>query len=160
MTRYLSQRLRSRLKDSRGANLVEAAFMTPLLLLLTFSMVDFASLFYVYLALQNGVTQASRYGVTGTTMGSFTREESIKSAMRQATPTLTIADAEFQFQFLPPGTSVWQTGSGGPNDIVKVTVNHTWTLMTPVVSQFFTGGQINMKVESAMKNESFTPPAP
>ena len=157
MKRHWSQRAFRRWRDQKGANLVEAAFMTPLLLLLTFGMVDFASLFYVYLALENGVTQASRYGVTGSTMGSLTREQSIKTAMRQATPTLTIPDAEFAFSYLPPGGAVWLTGPGGPNDVSKVTVSHTWTLMTPVVSRFFTNGQITMRVESAMKNESFTP---
>ena len=45
--------------------MLEAAIITPLLLLLTFSIVDFGALFYVYLALENGVSQATRYGVTG-----------------------------------------------------------------------------------------------
>jgi Flp pilus assembly protein TadG len=58
MTRYFPRLSRKRLGDSRGATLVEAAVLTPLLLLLTFSIMDFASLFYVYLALENGVSQA------------------------------------------------------------------------------------------------------
>ena len=69
-----------------GGSLVEAAFITPLLLLLTFSIMDFASLFYVYLALENGVSQATRYGVTGHLMDDpmnpgtpLTRDESIKA---------------------------------------------------------------------------------
>ena len=45
--------------------MVELALTLPLLFLLTFSIVDFASLFYVYLALENGVSQAGRFGVTG-----------------------------------------------------------------------------------------------
>ena len=65
MTRYFPRLSRKRLRDCKGNTLVEAAVLTPLLLLLTFSIMDFASLFYVYLALENGVSQASRYGVTG-----------------------------------------------------------------------------------------------
>ena len=61
----LLHRLRRGVRDTRGANLVEAAIITPLLLLLTFSIVDFGSLFYGYLALENGVSQATRYAVTG-----------------------------------------------------------------------------------------------
>ena len=49
-----------RLKDATGATLLEAAIITPLLLLLTFSIADFGGLFYVYLALENGVSQATR----------------------------------------------------------------------------------------------------
>ena len=57
-----------RLRDARGAALIEAAILTPLLLLLTFAIVDFGSMFYVYLALENGVSQATRYAITGNQM--------------------------------------------------------------------------------------------
>ena len=84
-----------RLRDTRGGSLVEAALITPLLLLLTFGIIDFASMFYVYLALENGVSQATRYGVTGNLKDDpmnpgtpLNRADSIKLAMRQATPTL------------------------------------------------------------------------
>lgn len=161
MRRHWSHRALRRLRDVRGANLVEAAFMTPLLLLLTFGMVDFASVLYVYLALENGVTQASRYGVTGSSMGSMTRDDSIRTAMRNSTPSLTLPDAAFTFSHLPVGGSTWQAGSGGPNEISKVSVNYTWDLMTPVIGKFFSpSGQINITVESSMKNEPFVPPTP
>ncbi len=151
----------ARLRDATGANLVEAALVTPLLLLLTFSIIDFASVFYVYLALENGVSQATRYGITGNQMDDpdnpgeqLPREESIRIAMRQATPTLTIDDAAFTFSHLPEGEDTWVGGAGEPNDIAKVTVNYTWTIFTPVIRPFFDKGQVNLTVESAMKNES------
>jgi Flp pilus assembly protein TadG len=133
--------------------MVEAALITPLLLLLTFAVVDFASLFYVYLALENGVGQATRYGVTGSLIAGSSREDSIRSAMRTATPTLTIADGAFAFSHLPPGGGTWLSGAGGPNDIEKVTINYSWDLLTPFVRPFFTDGKITLVVESAMKNE-------
>ena len=151
----------SRLSDEAGANLIEAALVTPLLLLLTFSIVDFGTVFYVNLALENGVSQATRYGVTGNQMADpdnegelLSREESIKTAMRNATPTLTIEDDAFTFSHLPVGGSTWQAGAGGPGAITKVTVNYTWPIMTPVIRPLFTGGEIHVAVESAMKNES------
>ena len=57
--------IRKLIRDSRGNNLVEAAIVTPLMLFLTFSIIDFATLFYAYLALENGVSQATRFAVTG-----------------------------------------------------------------------------------------------
>jgi Flp pilus assembly protein TadG len=141
-------------RTERGTSLVEAALITPLLLLLTFAIVDFASLFYVYLALENGVSQASRYGVTGNQVAGLSRQESIKTAMRQSTPTLIIADSSFSFSHLRPGQGTWDAGVGGPNDIDKVTVTYNWTLLTPLVRPFFPNGQINLVVESAMKNEA------
>ena len=73
--------------------------------------------------------------------------------MRNATPTLTIADDAFTFTHLPTGGATWAAGSGGPNDIGRITVNYTWAFYTPLVRPFFPNGEIMLKVESAMKNE-------
>jgi len=79
--------------------MIEAAIITPLLLLLTFSVVDFASIFYVYLALENGLSQATRFAVTGNKMddplnpgSKLNRADSIKMAMprpRRPSPSTT-----------------------------------------------------------------------
>ena len=143
----------TRMRSSRGNTLVEAAIITPLLLLLTFSIFEFGALFYVYLSLQNGVTQATRYAVTGRTDPNSSRAESIRSAMRRATPTLTLSDGAFSFHHMTPGAANWSGGVGGPTDIEKVTVNYTWDIMTPLMRPFFTGGKIDFTVESAMRNE-------
>ena len=150
-----------RLGDATGATLLEAAIITPLLLLLTFSIADFGGLFYVYLALENGVSQATRQAITGNAVDDpahpgtpLSRAEAIKAAMRSATPTLNIPDGAFSFEHMAVGGSSWTGGTGGPGEIEKVTINYTWTLMTPLLRPFFTNGQLNMRVESMMKNES------
>lgn len=155
-----SRPLFGRFRSSRGSALVEAAIITPLLLLTTFAVVDFASLFYVYLALESGVSQATRYGVTGNQMddpanpgSQLSRQESIKAAMRDATPTLTISDGAFTFSHLPAGGGSWVSGVGAENDIEKVTVGYTWKPLTPFLKPFFSGGQLIITAESAMKNE-------
>jgi Flp pilus assembly protein TadG len=146
----MRQRLRRLAGDKTGASLIEAAIATPLLLLLTCSICDLSTLFFVYLALENGVTEATRAGVVGT---SGSREGALMQAMRDATPTLTLPDQAFTFSHLPPGASSWISGAGGPDDIDKMTVNYTWTLMTPLMRPFFPGGQILIRVESSRKNE-------
>jgi Flp pilus assembly protein TadG len=153
--------MRRRLRSEKGATILEAAIITPFLLLLTFSIIDFASMFYVYLALENGASQATRYGVTGNLMDDpakpgfkLSRADSIKSAMRAATPTITLADNAFSFSHMSVGGTTWQAGTGGPNEIDKVTINYTWDLMTPVLRPFFPNGQIHLTVDSAMKNEA------
>ena len=163
MKRYCTSRLRliarppggrlARLKDSRGANMVEMALVMPLLFLLTFSIVDFGSLFYAYLSLENGVSQAARYGVTGNVLAGKTREESIRQAMREATPTLSFEDGDFAFSHLTPGGAVWQPGSGNPGDVSKVEVTHRWKLMTPFIAEIFASNMVTITVESAMLNE-------
>ena len=141
-----------KLRDNTGTSLVEAALIIPLLLLLTFAMVDFGVLFYAYLALENGVSQATRYSVTGSQAPGLTREESIKKVMRDETPTLTIADSAFSFSYLKSG-GTWTAGVGGPSDVQKVTVTYKWTFMTPLIRPFFTNGELPLIVESSMKNE-------
>lgn len=144
---------RRRFAEETGTSMVEAAFVTPLLLFLSFAIIDFALVFYVYLALGSGVAQASRYAMTGQVVAGESRETSIKNAMRNATPTLTIADDAFTFTHLPVGGTTWATGSGGPNDIGKITVHYTWAFYTPLVRPFFPNGEILLKVESSVKNE-------
>jgi hypothetical protein len=152
-----ASRIRNVFRDTDGGNLLEGAIITPLLLLLTFAIVDFSAMLYVHLALQNGVAQASRYAVTGNVRPGMTREQSIKAVMREATPTLTLTDGAFSFSNLPPGGAGWVGGLGGPNAIDKVRITYTWTILTPVLRPFFsqTNGRMNFIVESAMRNESF-----
>jgi Flp pilus assembly protein TadG len=134
--------------------MIEAAVITPLLLLLTFGIVEFGALFYVYLSLQNGVSQASRFGVTGNTMPSMSREASVRQALIDATPTITIPAGNITFANMPVGGSSWTNGSlGAEGAIGKVTVTYTWTLLTPLVRVFFTGGQITISAEATMTSE-------
>jgi len=153
--------MRRRLQGEKGATMIEAALITPIVLLLTFSIIDFASMFYVYLALENGASQATRYAVTGNQMDDpnnpgtkLSRPDSIKMAMRQATPTITLADSAFTFSHLAVGGNSWLAGTGGPNEIDRVSIDYTWGLLTPVLRPFFTNGQVHLTVDSAMKNEA------
>lgn len=164
MTADVWRRAIRRLREPAGTSIVEAAIITPLLLLLTFSIVDFGALFYVYLALENGVSQATRFAVTGNLLddpanpGTYlSRDSSIMLNMRQATPTLTIPDSAFTFTHMAVGGASWTGGSGGPNELAKVSVAYTWTFINPMFWAFFSGGQIVLNVESAMKNEGAPP---
>jgi Flp pilus assembly protein TadG len=149
-----------RLADTRGNNLIEAAIITPLMVFMTFSIIDFATILYAYLSLENGVSQATRFAVTGNLLddpntpgAKLSRKDSIITAMRNATPTLTIPDDAFTFSHLPPGATTWVNGVGGPNAIEKVSVEYSWSLLSPVLRPFLADGQIRLVVDSAMKNE-------
>ena len=61
--------------------------------------------------------------------------------MRSATPTLNIPDGAFTLRAhggrrLDAGSAA----SADPSEIEKVTINYTWTLMTPLLRPFFTTG--------------------
>ena len=117
--------------------------------------------FHFNLALENGVSLASRYGVTGRQLDDpanpgtpLNHQESLKLAMRQGTPTLTIPDSAFSFAHRAPGGGAWINGTGGPGDLERVSVDYTWRFFTPIVGAFFPNGEVNLRVDSAMKNEA------
>jgi len=152
--------IRKLIRDARGNNLVEAAIITPLMVFLTFSIIDFATVLYAYLALENGVSQATRFAVTGNLLddpdspgAKLSRRDSIITTMRKATPTLTIPDDAFTFKHMPPGAGAWLDGTGAPLDIEKVSVSYDWAILSPVLRPFFDGGRLTLVVDSAMKNE-------
>jgi hypothetical protein len=160
MTHRTAPRIATRLRSARGATLIEAAIMTPLLLTLTFGVIDFAAMFYVYLALESGVSQATRFGITGNLMDDpdnpgnpLSRESSIRAAMRGATPSLTLEDDAFQFQHRAQSGSSWTGGTGGPDDLERVTVRYTYSPLTPILRPLLPGGVMTFEVQSTMKNE-------
>ena len=153
MSRRWRRVFASRLSDTTGTTLVEAAIVTPLLLLVTFAIVDFGALLYVPMALQNGVSNASRFGVVGKTMPDMSREESLRQAVRDATPSLTLDDDKITFTHLPPDSTTWVGGTGGPGAIEKITVKYTWELLTPVLQPLFGRDTVDFTVDSTMKNE-------
>ena len=109
--------------------------------------------FFAYLTLQNGVTAATRFGVTGQDPDDDdhpTRHaDSIMRVMRDATG-LKLEDGEFTFYDITTQSS----GTGGPNDIIQVTVTHPLPLISPMVWPLVgNGGVITLRVSAMMRNE-------
>jgi Flp pilus assembly protein TadG len=146
--------LASRLRGERGANLVEAAFLLPVLLLVLCGIMEFAGILYTRLALQNGVSQAARYAITRRVLPDKTREESIIEILRKRTPGISIPDSEISFSHQQPGAGSWDDGTGPGGSIERVTVRHHWNIMTPIMSYFFPYGGFEIRADGVMKNES------
>ena len=153
-----------RLRDTAGTSIVEAAIITPLLLLLTLSIVDFGALFYCYLALENGVSQATRFAVTGNVMAdpsnpgtNLSRDASIKTgdAAGHADADAARHRLYVQFACLPAGRP--GARQRRPQRHREGSVTYTWTFFNPMLWAFFSGGQITLNVDSAMKNEGAPP---
>ncbi|HEY0285247.1 MAG TPA: TadE/TadG family type IV pilus assembly protein [Vicinamibacterales bacterium] len=156
----MSPMLKKFLRGCDGNNLIESAMVTPLLMLLTFGIIDFASMFHVYLSMESGISQATRFAVTGSTKpdpgkpGSpMGREGTIKAAMQDASPSLNTNAMTFTFSHMTPGSTSWAGGAGGPGDIGRVTVDYSWEPLTPILKPFLADGKMTLSVESAMKIE-------
>jgi hypothetical protein len=149
-----------RWQSEKGQSLVEAAIVLLLLLFMIFAVIDFSILFYVYQSMEHGISEATRYGITGQQRedpgnpGSYlSREDSIKLVMREWNPIIVLDNSSFTFEHLS-GT-FWTAGSGGPSDISRVTVNYNWKPITPLINLLFAGGQIPLRVSSTVKNEGY-----
>ena len=139
------------------------AMIVLLLLLLIFAVSDFSILFYVYQSMEHGVSEATRYGITGQQMPDpdnskalLSREDSMKRVMRRFNPTITLDDSAFTFEHLAGAT--WVAGYGGPNEISRMIVRYNFRPVCPLIGAIFTDGHVSLKVASAMRNEGF--PAP
>lgn len=146
-------RLCRRFRDDTGANLVEAALILPVLLLLTFTFVEFATILYVQMALQNGVNQGARFAITRNVLPGLSREQSIKSIVKEEIPTLDIADEHITFSHMALGGEEWTDGTGGANTIERVTVTYSYPIMSPAVRPFFDSDVLTFRVTATMKNE-------
>ena len=89
--------------------------------------------------LENGVSQATRYAVTGQSVndpnnaGQNSRARTSKPPCVQATPDAHHQRQRFQFYNLTKAAS----GAGGPSDVIRVTVNYGWTAFTPLIRPIF-----------------------
>ena len=129
--------------------MIETGIIISLLIVTTFTVFDLAGLFFTYLAFQNGVTQAARFAVTNSTTGGMTRDQSIRQALRDNTPGFTINDADVTFTNVTTGAS----NSGGPGEIVRISVAHNWKLYSPFVQPVFTNGTVTVRTAATMRNE-------
>jgi Flp pilus assembly protein TadG len=132
-----------------GQALVETALVIVLMVVLLFTIFDFSHFYWSLLTVQNGVTQGTRFAITNRQFGGMTRDESIRRAIKDATPGIAIDDADITFFNVTDNTA----GSGSFNDTIRVTVRHEFNFFTPVMQMVFDGGRITFQASSTMKNE-------
>ena len=148
-----------RKRRSSGQAFVETAIGIVLLLLLTFTVLDAGLLFFAYLTLQNGVTEATRLAVTGKQapdpsdpVNRLSREATVKQLVRSSTPGLNVHDDEVYFY----NVTAQAPGIGGPKDVIQVTVTHPWTLISPMLWPLVGNrGTLTLRVSATMKNEPY-----
>jgi Flp pilus assembly protein TadG len=146
-------RLHRSVRGLNGSSLIEAALITVVVLLFSFSVAEFAVLGYVYLTLQSGVREATQHAVNGDSLDDTARAESIKAVMRAAASSLTLDDDAFTFEHKTPPDQTWVAGLGRPSDAAKVTVRYRWKVLSPAVRPLFADGNFELHVESAMTSD-------
>ncbi len=141
-----------RARTDSGQTLVEFAISAIIFFLLVFAIIDFSFLYFAKLTLQNAARQGGRYAMTGQSMSSHTRYESIMQ---------TVVDHGLGFA-TSSNTKICSTtggcgSGGGPGDTVTITITYPYKFITPLVAPFFTNGSYTITVSASFKNEPFPP---
>ncbi len=95
--------------DESGVAAVEFAMVLPLLLLLTFGVIEMGMIMATMTSLEGGLKEASRYGITGKTPNDATRIEKIRQILDEHTLDLVdMGEAEFVVKTYPSFSGVGQ----------------------------------------------------
>jgi Flp pilus assembly protein TadG len=76
---------RAFLRCSRGASLVEFALVFPILIVLVIGLLEVGMMMFIQSAMEGGLREATRWGITGQTVTGETREESIRRILEENT---------------------------------------------------------------------------
>ncbi len=123
---------RSRSQRSRGSNLIEAALVIPLLILLLIGVADLGRAFQVHITLLNAAREGARYAV----------RDSNPSAIAQR----VVAEAALSHVALDPGmVSIVHAGAGNP---VEVRVAYPYNLF---VGHYIGLGALTIRAQATFR---------
>jgi Flp pilus assembly protein TadG len=150
-------------RRQRGSTVVETALVAPVVLLLMFAILEFSIIFFTTMSMQYAVREGARYGITGRT----DKDTSSTPARFQAMINVMRNSSAGMYDMVAPvisvnGTTYASAGNysnsmfGGPDDIVVIRLDCSWTLRTPLIGAFFKNGKLNFAVAATMKNEAWS----
>lgn len=157
--------------NRKGQTTVEFAATALVLFTVLFALIDLAIMFYVNLTMQHAVREGARYAITGQGGDNGNkRRMALEGRIRACSYGLYDKNANprrneaLSVRVLPlsstgsttpfanyTGTPVDDTGN--PNQIIIVSLDYSWPLLTPILQPFFENGQYSFVVRATMKHE-------
>jgi hypothetical protein len=159
-----------RLKDQKGAFVVEFALILPIFLLLIFGIMDFGWYFFVQHTLQFATREGTRLALVGRQLDDpagppgqlLSREASIEKTIRENAALALNNPDEVQIYIFPvesdyqdPETLPPNNNAGDPGQYMRVKTRYTFRFMTPLIGAFFPQGKIDVQAQATYKNERF-----
>jgi Flp pilus assembly protein TadG len=146
MTQYLSS-------YRKGQTLVEFALLLPILLLITFVVIDLGRAVYYYSAIHNAAREGVRWGIVN---------KDINGKIDIAGMENTTVDYAFglglELSDVTAGAGDPQVVDGFANPTVRVKVFYDFEPATPVVSTLLPSGTITLQSEAVMRTEFYPKP--
>jgi hypothetical protein len=159
-----------RLKDQKGASVVEFALILPWFLLLIFGIIDFGWYFFVQQTLQFATREGTRLALVGGQLNDpdnsgqlLSREESIVNTIKENAALAVNNPDEVQIYIFKVGSDYqdpddYETQppyAGDPGDYMRVRTRYTYRFLTPLIGAFFPGGENLVQAQATYKNEPF-----
>jgi len=127
------------------------ALVMPLLLTVFLGVFEFGHFYYTRLTLQHAVREATRFAVTGNVL-----TDSIGDPLDRATSIVNvILHNTRNLDVALDGVSITPADGGGPEDIVRVSVDFRYELTMPLVKDMMPNSHVDISFATAMRNESF-----
>lgn len=147
----------------RGATIVEFAIIAPAFLMLMIGVIELSMVYFANLTMQHAVREGARYAVTGQS----NLDPNTSSQQRYQAVMQKIKDSSMGMydKVGPPTVSVTNISGGSnsgagmfgnPGDIVVISLDCNWPLVTPMMAAFFNNGKAHFVVAATMRNESFS----
>jgi hypothetical protein len=148
-------------KRERGNVVVEAALALPVLLVLILSIFDYARIHHTRTRLQDAVSQATRFAITGRQLSDpsnpgvmLTRKDSMLRVLRELSGIPDLDDDDVKITSVGDN-GIESVGPGGPGDVVIVEVSYAVEVLTPILSVAFPDNEYRFRCTSRFRNEEF-----
>jgi Flp pilus assembly protein TadG len=149
----------------KGQTTVEFALVALLVFSLLFVLLDLGMMFYVNLSMQHAVREGVRHVVVGQE-----KHQELRSALittirdcsgglydknvysKGDVLTVTVRDSR---NFSNYSGRIDSEATGPSGEVIMVSLNYSWPLMTPFLKPLFTDGNYTFTVRATMRNESW-----
>ena len=157
-----------KVRNKKGATVVECALVFPLFFLLMFGILDFGMYFFVEHTLQFATREGMRLALVGRKLQGpsgnlLSREDSIIQTI-QENASLAVDPSKLSIYIYPIDDSTYQDpqnwnslapNAGDPGSYMRVKTLYTYNFLTPLIGAFFTGGNILVQAQGTYRNELF-----
>ncbi|MBM7454252.1 hypothetical protein HNR62_000076 [Oceanisphaera litoralis] len=147
-------------RKHRGTTMVEFSIVAGLFLLLMFAIIDLAMLGFINMTMQNAVREGTRYAITGRTdldpESKGDRRKAVLNKIKQHSMGFydqVTEDGKVRVKDIDGNDYSGTMGAAG--QIIVVSIDGSWSLMTPLIAPFFDKGQYDFTVSATMKNENY-----
>lgn len=142
------------IKNNKGGSLIEFALVFPIYLFLILGVSQLIVFSYQKLAIQHSVNKAARFALTGQSISSHSRADSVALKIQQFSKNYGLSIDNNFIKICPvnsedtSGNNCTSNSVGDPDDFIRITISKNVTSLVPA---------LNLRINSSVifKNEHY-----